>query len=147
MRKHWVVILILALSLLTHFAYFGYPNQTVFDEVHFGKFLSAYFTGQYYFDIHPPLGKLLLSAIGYLAGYRPDFPFAQIGEVFPNQQYLWLRLLPTLAGWLLPLVIFGVASQLVLRRRYALWAGLLVALESALVVQSRFILLDSLLLL
>ncbi len=31
----------------------------VFDEVHFGKFISGYIRGTYFFDIHPPAGKLL----------------------------------------------------------------------------------------
>ncbi|HXK35541.1 MAG: hypothetical protein A2700_01480 [Candidatus Blackburnbacteria bacterium RIFCSPHIGHO2_01_FULL_44_64] len=147
MRKYWPILLILAVSALTHFAYFGYPDQTVFDEVHFGKFISGYFTGQYFFDIHPPLGKLLISGIGYVSGFKPGFSFADIGDPFPDKQYLWLRLLPTLAGMLLPLVLYGIARQLGWRRKSALLVGLLTALESALLVQSRFILLDSLLLL
>ena len=137
----------MGLSVLTHFAFFGHPNQTVFDEVHFGKFISGYFTGQYFFDIHPPLGKLLISGMGYLTGFEPGFSFANIGEIFPNQQYLWLRLLPALAGALLSLVIFLLALELGFSTRASFLAGLLVVFENALTTQSRFILLDSFLLL
>src|SRR3989344_2859092 len=147
MRKYWPILLILAVSALTHFAYFGYPDQTVFDEVHFGKFISGYFTGQYFFDIHPPLGKLLISGIGYLSNFQPGFSFANIGETFPDQHYLWLRLLPTLAGTLLPLVIFLLALELGFSSRASLLAGLFIIFENALNIQSRFILLDSFLLL
>ncbi|MFN7088533.1 MAG: phospholipid carrier-dependent glycosyltransferase [Candidatus Paceibacteria bacterium] len=52
---------VLSLGLITRFLFIWNPPEVVFDEVHFGKFLYAYFTGEYYFDIHPPLGKLILA--------------------------------------------------------------------------------------
>src|SRR3989338_8888934 len=144
--KSWPVWLILVVSAVVHFAYFGYPNQTVFDEVHFGKFITGYFTHEYFFDIHPPLAKLLLSGMGYLSGFQPGFSFAEIGQKFTDHTYLWLRLLPTLAGALLPLVVFYLVLKLGYSRWAATTAGLLTALDNALLVQSRFILLDSFLL-
>jgi len=145
--KKSIVITLVVLGVLTHAAWFGHPNSAVFDEVHFGKFISAYFTHEYYFDIHPPLGKLVLAAWGWLWDFRPGFSFANIGEVYPDNLYMALRFLPMLAGALLPLVIFGVARQLKLSRAAATLAGILVALDNALLVQSRLILLDSFLLL
>jgi len=140
-------LVILLSSITVHFLFFGHPNETVFDEVHFGKFISGYFTHEYFFDIHPPLGKLLISGMGYLAGFKPGFSFAEIGQKFPDNIYLWLRLLPTLAGVLLPLIIFFLVLRLGLSRIAAFSAAMLVVFENALLVQSRFILLDSFLLL
>src|SRR3989344_2517165 len=146
MKKHlWIVIL--ALSILVHFLYFGYPRQTFFDEVHFGKFISGYFTHEYFFDIHPPLGKLLISGVGYITGFEPGFSFAEIGQGFPDDAYLWLRLLPILAGVLLPLVIFLFALRLGLSPLASFAAGLFIVLENALLAQSRLMLLDPFLLL
>lgn len=139
--------MLLVLGVLTHALWFGHPNSAVFDEVHFGKFISAYFTHEYYFDIHPPLGKLVLAAWGWLWGFKPGFSFANIGEVYPDNLYMALRFLPMLAGALLPLVIFGVARQLKLSLPAAALAGVLVALDNALLAQSRLILLDPFLLL
>lgn len=146
-KKNWPVILILAVSLTTHFVFFGYPKETVFDEVHFGKFISGYFTQEYFFDIHPPLGKLLISGMGYLTGFEPSFSFASIGEGFPDTKYLWLRFLPTLAGSLLAVIIYLLAFRLGLSRRASLAIAILLAIENSLIVQSRFILLDAFLLL
>lgn len=146
-KEKSIIIGLLLLGVLTHAAFYGVPNSAVFDEVHFGKFLSAYFTHQYYFDIHPPLGKLLLAGWGKLWGYQPGFSFAEIGEVYPDKLYMALRFLPSLAGALLPLVIYGVARRLKIRRPAAAFAGLLVALDNAMLVQSRLILLDPFLLL
>ena len=141
------MLIILTLSLVTHFSYFGQPNETVFDEVHFGKFVNGYLTGEYFFDIHPPLGKLILSGAGYLSGFEPGFSFADIGDVFPDKQYMALRFLPTLAGLFLPLVIYFLALRLGLSRRGSFLAAIFIVFENALNIQSRFILLDSFLLL
>lgn len=146
-NKKTLFFLILGVSLLSHFAYFGQPNQTVFDEVHFGKFVSGYLAGEYFFDIHPPLGKLLFYGAATLGGFGPEFAFDNIGTTFPNNHYLALRFLPTLAGVLLPLIIFGIALKLRLSLAASFLAGILVALDNALIIQSRFILLDAFLLL
>ncbi|MGD0977087.1 MAG: phospholipid carrier-dependent glycosyltransferase [Minisyncoccia bacterium] len=147
MKKHLLLIILIVATLVVHFAYYGHPNETVFDEVHFGKFISGYFTHQYFFDIHPPLGKLLISGVGYLTGFKPGFSYAEIGQKFPDNSYLWLRLLPTLAGVLLPIIIFFLALRLGISKFGSFAAGMFVTLESSLLVQSRFILLDSFLLL
>lgn len=146
MKKHWPII-ILALSVATHFAFWGYPKETVFDEVHFGKFISGYFTHEYFFDIHPPLGKLIISGVGYLGGFNPGFSFAKIGEKFPDNKYLWLRIGPVIAGTILPIVIYFFLLTLGLSRLASFSAAALIIFENSILVQSLFILLDPFLLL
>lgn len=142
-----IIWTLIGLGLVIHFAWFGHPNSAVFDEVHFGKFISAYFTHEYYFDIHPPLGKLIIAGWGWLWGYQPGFSFANIGEVYPDRLYMALRFLPSLAGAFLPLLIYSIARRLRMSIPAAFLAGVFVALDNALLVQSRLILLDSFLLL
>lgn len=144
--KKYIFILIIA-SIATHFLFFGQPRETVFDEVHFGKFISGYFTHEYFFDIHPPLGKLLISGMGYITGFKPGFSFAEIGQGFPDSAYLWLRLLPILAGAMLPIVIYLFALRLGLSSMASLAAGFFIIFENALLTQSRLMLLDPFLLL
>ena len=145
MKKYLLILILLGIG--THFAFFGHPNQTVFDEVHFGKFISGYYTHEYYFDIHPPLGKLMIAGFAKIFNFKPEFSFANIGEKFPDNKYLALRFLPSLAGALLPVVIFLLALQLKFKPQGAFIAGLLVAIENALVVQTHYILMDGFLLL
>ena len=148
MKKTWILVLIiLALSILTHFAFFGHPNETVFDEVHFGKFISGYLNHKYFFDIHPPLGKLMISGAAKLSGYKTGFDFKEISEKYPDNSYIWLRLLPVIAGTLLPLVIFFLARELKFSLLASFSAALLIIFENAILGQSLFILLDSTLLL
>lgn len=146
MHKKWLILILLAASIAVHFAYFGHPNQVVFDEVHFGKFASAYYTHQYYFDIHPPLGKLLIAGFGKLFNFHPEYSFANIGQAFPDKAYMALRFLPTLAGTILPLIIFLLAMELGLAPLTAFFAGMLTTLDNALLAQSRYMLLDMFLL-
>lgn len=144
--KKFFLILIIALSLFTHFAYFGHPKESVFDEVHFGRFVSNYPEHTYYFDIHPPLGKLMLVGFSELFGYKPMLRYNVIGTKFTGDSYLFLRFLPTLAGSLLPVVIFLIAVELDIGLVASFLGALLLVFENAGIVQSRLILLDSLLL-
>ncbi len=149
-KKHQVGMAIaglLVIGFVSRFFMFGYPNQAVFDEVYFGKFVGAYFSGAYYFDIHPPFAKLLIATFAKLMGYNPTSSFAAIGTTFTDSGYLYLRFLPSLAGALLPLVLFSIAREFGLKTRTAFLVGMLAVLDTALLAQSRFILIDSLLLL
>ena len=147
MANKSLLLILLVVSVATHFAFFGHPNQTVFDEVHFGKFISGYYTHEYYFDIHPPLGKLMIAGFAKVFDFKPKFSFTEIGKTFPDNKYLALRFLPSLAGTLLPIVIFLLAIQLKFSRQGAFVAGLLMAIENTLITQTHYILMDGFLLL
>ncbi len=142
-----MALTLVVLGLVSRFAFFGHPQEVVFDETHFGKFMNGYVTGSYFFDIHPPLAKLMFAGVARVIGYKADYTFEKIGEKYTSSQYLWFRLLPSLAGAFFPLLIFFLALELGIRPRYAFFAGLLLVFDNALIVQSRFILLDAFLLL
>jgi dolichyl-phosphate-mannose-protein mannosyltransferase len=115
------------------------PNAVVFDEVYFKGFAAHYMDGHYYFDIHPPLGKLLLGGFGHLIGLS--------SADMLNGTALGLRLLPAIAGALLVPLVWGILRRLGASRAFAFLGAFLILLDNALLVESRFILMDSMLLL
>jgi len=44
-----------------------------------------YVNRTFFFDVHPPLGKLLFAAVGYFNGYDGKFKFASIGLPYPPE--------------------------------------------------------------
>lgn len=140
-RKAWI-ILFLTLGILTRFVYWGEPNQVVFDEVHFGKTVNAYTTGEYFFEVHPPLGKLIIAGTAKLFNYEPNLSFDKIGDEYANDSYKYLRLAPMIFGALLPLIVFLLALEIGLSLLPAALAGLAMLLENFYILQSRLILLD-----
>ena len=146
-KKKLPIIILVVASFALHFSFLTYPAQVVFDEVHFGKFVSAYFSHEYYFDIHPPLGKIMIAGFAKTAGFEPGFDFNQIGKQFDAKNLLILRFLPALFGSLLPLVIYLLLKQMGFSVKVAFLGGFLTLADNALLVQSKFILLDVFLLL
>ncbi|MEK7539606.1 MAG: phospholipid carrier-dependent glycosyltransferase [Patescibacteria group bacterium] len=138
-----IPVLLFAVSVITHFIFFGHPSAVVFDEVHLGTFISAYWHGSYFFDVHPPLGKLIFALFGYLFGAQNSVTdFTVIGNALPAS-ITALRILPILAGTALPLIIYALCRRFNFSKTASMVAGLFIALENSLIVQSRFILLDS----
>ncbi|KAI8818483.1 Dolichyl-phosphate-mannose-protein mannosyltransferase-domain-containing protein [Fimicolochytrium jonesii] len=141
------LVVVTLLSFVTRCWGIGYPGQVVFDEVHFGKFASYYLRREYYFDVHPPLGKLLLAGAGWFLGYDGHFLFDNIGDdyVANNVPYVGLRLLPATCGALIVPVVFLTLKELGLSVAGATFGALLLVLDNSLITQSRLILLDSML--
>lgn len=137
-----IPLVILAMSAFVHFIYFGFPHAVVFDEVHSGNFISNYWHGTYFFDVHPPLAKLIEVAFGYITGANnAGADFTVIGNSLPLSVVL-LRLIPMIAGTLLPLIIYMILRRLDFSRLASGAVAILLCLENSLVVQSRFILFD-----
>jgi len=61
---------------------------------------SHYIERKYYFDVHPPIGKMMLALAGRVLGFDGVYKFTAIGESYPanNVPYIGMRLLPALCG-------------------------------------------------
>lgn len=138
-NAHWIL---LGLSFIIHFLFFGYPHQIVFDEVTFGKFIQASWQGKYYFDLHPPLGKWLLTLATWPFDMDPTFVFDRIGTPYKDNAYLGMRALTTLCGTLLPLIIYFIMNRIQNSQWISFCAAFFIIFENNLLVVSRFFMLD-----
>ena len=144
-KKEWFLIVILLLAAnITRFYHFGQPNQIVFDEVYFPKFATDYFKGAYYFDIHPPLAKLMMAGSAKLFGISlpTNFAFKNISQTYPDNSYKFLRLIVSIFGVFLILGVYFLTKELFRNKWPAFLAGLFAVFDNALLVQSRVILTD-----
>ncbi|KAL2259419.1 hypothetical protein VTK26DRAFT_6912 [Humicola hyalothermophila] len=144
----WLIapILFTALAFFTRLYKIGLSNIVTWDEAHFGKFGSHYLKREFYFDVHPPAGKLLVGLSGYLAGYNGSFEFKS-GEKYPPEvNYTFMRQFNAFWGAVCVPMAYWTAKELKLRRPAVWLVTLMVLCENSYTTISRFILLDSMLL-
>jgi dolichyl-phosphate-mannose-protein mannosyltransferase len=136
----------------------------VWDEAHFGKFGSHYLKREFYFDVHPPLGKMLVGLAGLLSGYNGGYEFKS-GEMYPEDvPFVAMRVILATFGVLMVPLGWYTAIELGMSTRACHLVALMclcgtfvfiseralgvphLPTDVAWLVISRFILLDSMLL-
>jgi len=147
-KDYLLEICLLALAIIVRFYRLGFPDCTVFDEVHFGRFISQYDFREYFFDIHPPLAKLCMYAFAKLFGFhaidRDKFKFQTIGKQFPAE-LVWfpLRALPAFFGALCVPLMYRTCRKLGIGIEFSVVAAFFVCFDMCGVIESRLILTDS----
>ncbi|TKX25628.1 dolichyl-phosphate-mannose--protein mannosyltransferase 4 [Elsinoe australis] len=136
---------ITVLAFVTRFWGITHPDQVVFDEVHFGKFASHYLQRTYFFDVHPPFGKLLFAFAGWLVGYNGEFLFENIGDSYitNNVPYVAYRAMPATMGALTVTTVFWIMWESEYSLPACILAAGLVLFDNAHIGQTRLILLDA----
>ncbi|KAI7829241.1 Dolichyl-phosphate-mannose-protein mannosyltransferase-domain-containing protein [Kickxella alabastrina] len=145
-RSQWITLgLIVILAAYVRLWRLSNPANVVFDEVHFGKFAGKYLNGTYFFDVHPPLAKMMFAAAGKMAGYDGVFDFKSIGldYVAAGVPYVGMRLMPALLGLAMVPITYVTLAALGHAGDACAVGALLIAFENALLTQSRLILLDA----
>lgn len=123
------------LAFATRFWRLSAPGGRVWDEIYFQEYASRYFTGSYYFDVHPPLTKLLFALVARLMRVPPEYFMNGTGITA-------FRVLPALTGALLVPLVWWLVRECGGTRRVAAFGAALVLMDNALLVQSRLALSD-----
>ncbi|KAJ1642863.1 Dolichyl-phosphate-mannose--protein mannosyltransferase 1 [Coemansia asiatica] len=141
----FVLVAITLVAFIVRCYKLSVPSQVVFDEVHFGKFAGKYLNGTYFYDLHPPLAKMMFAAAGKMAGYDGMFDFKSIGldYVAAGVPYVGMRLMPAVLGAITVPATYVTARACGYGLDTSVLASVLVCFENGLIAQSRLILLDS----
>eukprot|EP00189_Rhodosorus_marinus_P004713 CAMPEP_0113962522 /NCGR_PEP_ID=MMETSP0011_2-20120614/5971_1 /TAXON_ID=101924 /ORGANISM="Rhodosorus marinus" /LENGTH=366 /DNA_ID=CAMNT_0000974403 /DNA_START=373 /DNA_END=1470 /DNA_ORIENTATION=- /assembly_acc=CAM_ASM_000156 len=140
-----LVVLFLVSSFVTRFYKIAEPAAVVFDEFHFWDFVAMYWRRTHLFDIHPPLGKLLLLLGGYMGGFQPgDFSADGIGKVYPStESFVSLRQTAAFFGIFQPALTYLTSRALGCDFVSSITTGTMVLCENMILMESRFVLVDS----
>lgn len=101
---------VIILTAITRFYKVNEPDHVCWDETHFGKMGSWYINRTFFFDVHPPLGKvfhcklshdfeypmnvfqMLIGLSGKLTGYNGTYPFEKPGDKYNGTNYEGMRI-------------------------------------------------------
>ncbi len=152
------LIIILGISLALRLVNIGYPAEPVFDEAHFATYAGNYLDHRAFYDIHPPLGKLIYAGVLFLASGGARFSDYQFVAFNPNQAraslyaetgipygsfpYVALRMTSVMFGLALIAAFYLFLRNIGVGTAGALLGAFFVALENAILLQTKLILLD-----
>ena len=135
-----------ALAIFTRMYRIGACATVTWDEAHFGKFGSYYLRHEFYHDVHPPLGKMLVGLSGYLAGYNGSWDFPS-GQDYPDYiDFVKMRMFnAAFSAMCVPFAYF--TAKAIGYSLPSVWLfTIMVLFENSYATLGRFILLDSMLL-
>ncbi|CAK5268589.1 unnamed protein product [Mycena citricolor] len=144
--EHVIPMIYTLLSCWTRFHKIGRANNVIWDEAHFGKFGSHYLKREFYFDVHPPLGKMIVGFVGLLSGYDGNFEFKSGAEYPDSVPFVAMRVMLATFGVAMVPLGWYTAVELGMSQWACHLVALMVLLDVGWLCISRFILLDSMLL-
>lgn len=109
------------------------------------QFASYYLQRTYFFDVHPPFGKLLFALMGWFVGYDGHFHFDNIGDSYITNKvpYVAFRAMPALLGSLTVPTVFLIMWESGYSLPACIVSACLVLFDNAHIGQTRLILLDA----
>ncbi|KAF7201947.1 protein O-mannosyl-transferase 2 [Nothobranchius furzeri] len=140
-----VLMLVVGLSFATRLYKITEPSHVCWDETHFGKMGSYYINRTLFFDVHPPLGKMLIGLAGYMTGYDGTFPFLKPGDKYEHHVYWGMRGFCAVLGSFLPVFAYHIVLELSQSHNAALITATLLIFDTGCITISQYILLDPIL--
>ncbi|CAB1429412.1 unnamed protein product [Pleuronectes platessa] len=141
-----LLLLVGGLSFSTRLYNISEPPQVCWDETHFGKMGSYYINRTFFYDVHPPLGKMLIGLAGYMSGYDGTFPFIKPGDKYEHHNYAGMRAFCAVLGSFLPIFAYLTVLELSQSHTAALITAALLIFDTGSITISQYILLDPILL-
>eukprot|EP00002_Diphylleia_rotans_P020537 TRINITY_DN3983_c0_g1_i1.p1 TRINITY_DN3983_c0_g1~~TRINITY_DN3983_c0_g1_i1.p1 ORF type:complete len:554 (+),score=88.68 TRINITY_DN3983_c0_g1_i1:45-1706(+) len=136
------LLAVTALSFFTRFYYLTHPPQIVFDEAHFGRYATLYIKGTHFFDIHPPLGKLMFMAVSLLVGYDGHFDFHGSFQ-YDGNFYIAMRSLTATLSSLTAPVIYLTMLEMGKSNLIAAFTASLFIFDNCFLLEGKLILMDA----
>uniref|UniRef100_A0A8C9XHF3 Protein O-mannosyl-transferase 2 n=1 Tax=Sander lucioperca TaxID=283035 RepID=A0A8C9XHF3_SANLU len=140
-----LLMLVVGLSFSTRLYKITEPPHVCWDETHFGKMGSYYINRTFFFDVHPPLGKMLIGLAGYMTGYDGTFPFIKPGDKYKHHNYWGMRGFCAALGSCLPIFAYLIVLELSQSHSAALITAILLIFDTGFITISQYILLDPIL--
>ncbi|XP_071962879.1 protein O-mannosyl-transferase 2-like [Antedon mediterranea] len=139
-------ILLVVLAFGTRLYKLDEPKHVCWDETHFGKMGSYYINRTFFFDVHPPLGKMLIGLSGLLSGYDGKFSFEKPGIKYGETEYIGMRLFCSLLGSSIILLCFGIVWEMTQSLSASVLSAFIIIFDTGCLTLSQYILLDPILL-
>lgn len=143
------LFILLILSILVFFTAYIYPRSTFWDENYYACAVFKYLNGVFFFESHPPLGKMIMS-LGELImpiNQKIDtsvFLDTNYLKKFPkNFSFAGLRLFPNLFNVANTFLFFGIVLFLVKNRHIAFFLTSLYLFNNGYMLHSRGAMIDS----
>lgn len=138
-----------AVAITVRFHALADVDRVIFDEIHYGKFVNWVLTGRYFFDVNPPLGKLILAISARALGFDPEADtFAAPGDDFSSPAQAFAARAPSaFFGALTVPVFYALCRRLTMGAPASALGAAFIALDTMHATQSRLIAVESLLVL
>lgn len=143
-----LVTVVAILALYCRLYTIAHPTVVTFDEVHFGNFTKWYINNKFHFDIHPPLGKMLMGYISKASQYKGDIAsFTNIGTPFLINEtaYLSVRIIPAIFSAMVSPLLYTTLRNFDISPFPSLAGTLMVTFDSSMITESKFVLSDGML--
>ncbi len=140
--RWWFFPAFITVAILSRTIALGYPNGAIFDETLYANFALFTLFGTPYFDIHPPLIKVLHALLLSLTTFTTTHVTLGINATFGDFPFVLIRSVHAIIGAMIPLLLYAIARALSLRPAYALIPAVLALIEPTLIAYSRTMLPD-----
>jgi dolichyl-phosphate-mannose-protein mannosyltransferase len=142
------VVFVSFLALVTRLWLIADPDCVTFDEVHFGNFTNWYIQKRFHFDIHPPLGKMIMATIASWTQYKGDIDYGtKFGLPYSHSELFFVsqRITPAIFSSFTSPLLYCACRCLGLTTVSATCAAVILTSDLSLIVDGKFILSDGLL--